>query len=144
MLEESKVVLLRKAYQSFNARDIDGVLATMHPDVERPNGMEGGIVHGVAGVREYWTRQWGMLDPQVEPKSFDLDAAGRVVVGVHQVVRDLSGKGIAGSNGRACVLHGRRPHSRYGDPRVNNSVPLSAYDPHSQKAIQRQLYSRPI
>jgi len=92
MLEESKVVLLRKAYQSFNARDIDGALATMQPDVEWPNGMEGGTVHGHDGVRQYWTRQWGMLDPHVEPKSFDLDAAGRVVVGVHQVVRDLSGK----------------------------------------------------
>jgi hypothetical protein len=92
MLEESKVSALKKAYQSFNARDIDGALATMQPDVEWPNGMEGGIVHGHAGVREYWTRQWGMLNPHVEPVTFDVDAAGRIVVGVHQVVRDLSGK----------------------------------------------------
>jgi ketosteroid isomerase-like protein len=92
MLEESKVSALKKAYRAFNARDIDGALATMQPDVEWPNGMEGGIVHGHAGVREYWTRQWGMLDPHVEPVTFDADAADRVVVGVHQVVRDLSGK----------------------------------------------------
>jgi ketosteroid isomerase-like protein len=92
MVEESKVAILRKAYQSFNARDIDGALATMQPDVEWPNGMEGGTVHGHAGVREYWTRQWGLLDPHVEPMTFNLDEAARVVVGVHQVVRDLSGK----------------------------------------------------
>ena len=92
MVEESKVAILRKAYQSFNARDIYGALATMQPDVQWPNGMEGGTVHGHAGVREYWTRQWGLLDPHVEPLTFNLDVEGDVVVGLHQVVRDLSGK----------------------------------------------------
>ena len=47
-----------------------------------------------AGVREYWTRQWGLIDPQVEAVTFDLDEAGRVVVGVHQVVRNLSGESL--------------------------------------------------
>ncbi|MFZ0199070.1 MAG: nuclear transport factor 2 family protein [Candidatus Sulfotelmatobacter sp.] len=92
MVEEFKVVLLKKAYAAFNLRDIDSALATMQPDVEWPNGMEGGVVHGRAGVREYWTRQWGMVDPHVEPKSFELDQTGRVVVAVHQVVQDLNGK----------------------------------------------------
>ncbi len=92
MVEEFKVVLLKKAYAAFNLRDIDSALATMLPDVEWPNGMEGGVVHGRAGVREYWTRQWGMVDPHVEPKSFELDQTGRVVVAVHQVVQDLNGK----------------------------------------------------
>ena len=84
--------LLKKAYQAFNARDIDGALATMVPDVVWPNGMEGGTVHGHEGVRAYWTRQWGMLDPHVDPVSLVVDNAGRIVVGVHQVVRDLSGR----------------------------------------------------
>ena len=84
--------LLQRAYAAFNARDIDGALATMRPDVVWPNGMEGGTVHGHEGVRAYWTRQWGMVDPLVEPKTFVVDSAGRIVVGVHQVVRDLSGK----------------------------------------------------
>ncbi len=92
MVEESHVVLLKKAYAAFNARDIDSTLATMRSDVEWPNGMEGGIVHGHAGVREYWTRQWGIVNPHVEPKSFGLDKRGRVVVAVHQVVQDLTGK----------------------------------------------------
>ncbi len=92
MVEESKIALLKKAYAAFNIRDIDSALATMQPDVEWPNGMEGGTVHGRAGVREYWTRQWGILNPHVEPKSFTLDETGRVVVAVHQVVQDLTGK----------------------------------------------------
>src|ERR1700685_4129178 len=87
---ESDIALLKRAYEAFNARDIDAALAAMHPDVEWPNGMEGGTVHGHIGVREYWTRQWGILDPYVEPKSFNLDETGRVVVEVQQVVRDLA------------------------------------------------------
>jgi hypothetical protein len=94
MVEGSQMSLLRKAYAAFNARDIDSALATMQPDVAWPNGMEGGMVHGHAGVREYWTRQWGLIDPQVEAVTFDLDEAGRVVVGVHQVVRNLSGESL--------------------------------------------------
>jgi ketosteroid isomerase-like protein len=87
----SSVELIKRAYTAFNARDMDAALATMQPDVEWPNGMEGGMVHSHAGVREYWTRQWGMIDPHVDPVTFRADDAGRIVVGVHQVIRDLSG-----------------------------------------------------
>ena len=84
--------LLQRAYAAFNARDLDGALATMRPDVVWPNGMEGGVVHGYEGVRAYWTRQWGMINPTVDPISFSEDGSGRIVVNVHQVVRELSGK----------------------------------------------------
>ena len=83
--------LLRRAYETFNARDIDGALALMHPDVEWPNGMEGGYVHSHDAVRDYWTRQWEIIDPLVQPLSFRAEPDGRVVVEVHQVIRDLSG-----------------------------------------------------
>ena len=88
----SETDLLKKAYAAFNARDIDGALSTMRADVEWPNGMEGGTVYGHEGVRAYWTRQWGMIDPHVDPMTFDVDSSGKVNVGVHQVIRDLSGK----------------------------------------------------
>ena len=84
--------LLRRAYRAFNARDTDGALALMHPDVDWPNGMEGGREVGHDAVRAYWTRQFGMIDSHVEPVAFESDAEDRVVVDVHQVVRDLDGK----------------------------------------------------
>ncbi len=84
--------LLRRAYEAFNARDVDAVLALMHPDVDWPNGMEGGRVLGHAAVREYWTRQFEVIDSRVEPEAFTTDAEGRVVVDVHQVVRDTAGE----------------------------------------------------
>ncbi|HWG20553.1 MAG TPA: nuclear transport factor 2 family protein [Terracidiphilus sp.] len=84
--------MLFGAYRDFNARRLDAVLARMRRDVVWPNGMEGGFVHGHAGVRDYWTRQWAMIDPHVEPIGIEEDEAGRLVVNVHQVVRDLAGQ----------------------------------------------------
>ncbi|HEX6460515.1 MAG TPA: nuclear transport factor 2 family protein [Thermoleophilaceae bacterium] len=83
--------LLKAAYAAFNARDIERALTLMHADVDWPNGMEGGRVRGLDGVREYWTRQFGMIDSHVEPERFELLDDGRVAVRVHQVVRSLDG-----------------------------------------------------
>jgi len=82
---------MKAMYAAFNARDIDAVLAAMRPDVDWPNGMEGGRVRGHDGVREYWTRQWSMINPKVYPVKVSEDEFGRVVVDVHQVVRNLEG-----------------------------------------------------
>jgi hypothetical protein len=87
--------LLRDLYVAFNARDVDAVLAHMHPDVDWPNAFEGGRVHGREAVREYWTRQFEQIDPRVEPERFTVTDDGRVAVEVHQVVRDLDGAIVA-------------------------------------------------
>jgi hypothetical protein len=84
--------MLQKVYAEFNSRNIDKVLALMHPDVDWPNGMEGGRVRGHNGVREYWTRQWKSLSPNVQPIGFTSDELGRTVVEVRQVVHDMQGK----------------------------------------------------
>jgi uncharacterized protein (TIGR02246 family) len=83
--------LLERTYAAFNARDVEAVLALMHPDVDWPNGMPGGRVAGREAVRAYWTRQWGLIDPTVEPRRVQPTPDGRVAVDVHQVVRDLAG-----------------------------------------------------
>jgi hypothetical protein len=87
--------LLRRAYEAFNARNIDGALALMHPDVDWPNGMEGGRERGHDAVRAYWQRQFELIDSRVEPLRFEVDAEGRVLVDVHQVVRDLAGEVVS-------------------------------------------------
>ena len=88
---ESTEHLLRAMYEGFNARQIDEVLSKLHPQVDWPNGMEGGRVLGREAVREYWTRQWKMINPIVEPVSITPDETGHPDVQVHQVVRDLAG-----------------------------------------------------
>ena len=92
---KSQQALLGKAYAAFNSRDIDGVLGFMHPDVDWPNGMEGGRMRGHNAVRSYWERQWSIINPRVEPLGFATDASGRIVVEVHQVIRDLGGQTLA-------------------------------------------------
>jgi len=65
-----EVDFLKCVYDRLNARDMENVLAAMHEDVIWANGMEGGHVHGRDEVRSYWTRQWRMIDPHVEPVAF--------------------------------------------------------------------------
>ncbi|HEY1946794.1 MAG TPA: nuclear transport factor 2 family protein [Bryobacteraceae bacterium] len=90
MLDE--VELLKHLYDRFNARDMENVLAALDADVIWANGMEGGHVHSRVGVRDYWTRQWALLDPRVQPIAFSNGPEGEVVVDVHQVVYGLDGK----------------------------------------------------
>jgi len=82
--------LLTDLYAAFNARDIDRCLTVMHPDVTWANGMDGGNVHGHEGVRAYWTRQWKLVNPRVDPKNFQSNG-DRVSVDVHQVVHAMDG-----------------------------------------------------
>jgi ketosteroid isomerase-like protein len=88
----AEIELLQRMYAAFNRRDIESVLAAMQDNVDWPNGMEGGRVLGKAAVRDYWRRQFEMLDPNVEPKNFTKEADGRIAIDVHQVVHDRSGK----------------------------------------------------
>src|ERR1700761_7456749 len=90
------VEVLRRMYTCFNAREIDGVLGALADDVVWANGMDGGHVHGRQAVREYWTRQWTMVSPHVEPVSFHRTADGAIVAEVQQSVRDLEGKPLQG------------------------------------------------
>ena len=67
-------------YAAFNTRDIDALLEQMTPDVASPNAWEGGRVHGHEEVRDYWSRQWSVIDPSVEPVAFNVRPDGRVAV----------------------------------------------------------------
>ena len=78
-------------YKNFNARKIDLVIEKMTVGVKWANGMEGGYVFGHEGVRNYWTRQFTMINPTITPLDIDVEN-GVVKIKVHQVVHDLNGK----------------------------------------------------
>ncbi len=86
------IEVVTRLYHRFNARDIDGVLAALADDVAWANGMDGGYVHGREAVRAYWTRQWAIVSPHVQPLSFHQAADGAISVEVQQTVRDLEGR----------------------------------------------------
>ena len=81
---------LKRVYAAFNARDLDTAVSLMHPDVNWPNGWEGGRIQGRDAVREYWTRQFQSIHSNVEPIDFT-ESGDRVAVTVRQVIRDLDG-----------------------------------------------------
>jgi ketosteroid isomerase-like protein len=83
--------LIRDLYASFNARDIEAVIALMAPDVDWPNAWEGGRLHGTQAVREYWPRQFAAIDGRVEPTAIEIEG-NTVTVTVHQTVRSKQGE----------------------------------------------------
>jgi len=98
--------LLTAAYAAFNRRDIDAVLELMSPDVDWPNGMEGGRVHGHREVRAYWTRQWAVVDPHVEPVRIERRSSG----GARSFREDP-----AGPDGGARLYRTGQPYRAHGD-----------------------------
>lgn len=83
--------LIKKAYSAFNSRDIDTALSTFHSDVQWPKAFEGGYVSGHNEIREYWTRQWAEINPNVEPIRITERQNGTIEVEILQIVKDLKG-----------------------------------------------------
>jgi ketosteroid isomerase-like protein len=90
-----EIELLQRVYAAFNRRDFESVLARMQENIDWPNRWEGGRVVGKSAVRDYWKRQFEVLDSIVEPKKFTRESDGRIAIDVHQVVHDKSGKLVA-------------------------------------------------
>ena len=84
--------VIHQIYNGFNARDMEGIFALLTDDVAWANGMEGTHIHGKDAIRDYWTYQWSVIDPHVEPLKIAKAADGSLVVDVHQVVKNLEGQ----------------------------------------------------
>ena len=84
----------KNIYQYFNERNIELVIDNMTDDVQWANGMEGGYLHGRDAVREYWTRQFGLINSKVVPLQVEGDR-DVIKIKVHQVVHDLNGNLLA-------------------------------------------------
>jgi hypothetical protein len=83
---------LQNLYDAFNKREIETIIALMRSDVKWANGLEGGFVDGRDAVREYWTNQFKVIQPELE---FETDEKNRNVVTVHQIIKDLQGNVLA-------------------------------------------------
>ena len=77
---ENETALITQLYEDFNARKADAILARLSEDVMWANGMEGGYVNGHKDLREYWERQWTMLNPQIKAVGFSKTEDGSIFV----------------------------------------------------------------
>jgi hypothetical protein len=84
-------ISLQNLYDAFNKREIETLLSMMDENVKWANGMEGGFVFGRQNVREYWRKQFELINPQLEALAFKTDEKNREVVTLRQIVRDLDG-----------------------------------------------------
>ena len=86
---------LQNLYDAFNKREIEIIISLMRPDVKWANGLAGGFVYGRDAVREYWTNQFKLIQPELETLNFETDEKNRNLVTVHQIIRDLQGNVLA-------------------------------------------------
>ena len=55
---------------------------------------------GTTVSRDYWTRQWAMMDSRAEPTGFSIGEDGTVYVEVHLTARDLHGNALFDEKGK--------------------------------------------
>ncbi|RYZ95287.1 MAG: nuclear transport factor 2 family protein [Moraxellaceae bacterium] len=97
-MSKNNIQLINRLYESFNARDINSVLTALTADVAWANGMEGGHVHGHKALQDYWTRQWEIVSPHVEPIEFQQIKDDVIEVKVIQSIFDLNGQPLSGQS----------------------------------------------
>lgn len=84
--------LLTSLYEAFNRKDIEAVVASMHPDVSWPDLFGEGRRSGRDALRAMWRDQFSKIDPEATPISITTLQDGRVEVTLAYVVRTLDGK----------------------------------------------------
>lgn len=97
----SPEVTIAQAYAAFNERDVEQVLSLMSDSVCWAKASEGGSVTGKEEIRDCWRRQWMEFDPIVKPIEITAQPDEKVLVRVHQIVKDISGNLLSNSE----VLH---------------------------------------
>lgn len=86
--------LLTRLYEAFNRKDIEAVVAALHPDVDWPDLLDGGRLRGREAVRDYWKRQFAIISPEATPIEFGERPGGGLSVKIHYVVRAADGGGL--------------------------------------------------
>jgi len=83
---------LTRLYEAFNRKDIEAVVASLHPDVSWPNLFGEGRLRGRQAMRDMWRDQFATINPEATPLEFTTLPDGRVAVRISYVVRTLDGR----------------------------------------------------
>lgn len=84
--------LLNGLYEAFNRKDIEAVIAALHPDVTWPNLFAGGQLRGHEAMRAMWRDQFSKINPEATPISITELPDDRWQVKIAYVVRTVDGK----------------------------------------------------
>lgn len=86
-----RIALLARMYEAFNSKDLDALMAGTHPDVVWPDFIAGGVIRTREALRDYWARQFAMVDPEASPIEYFPLSDDRVRVKIHYVIRSATG-----------------------------------------------------
>jgi hypothetical protein len=124
---DAKVATFGRAYELFNERDIDQLLAMMVDDVQWPDVADGVVLEGRTAVRTYWERQFAVTRPRVVPTEF-VAVGDDITVVVDQRIFDLDGAPLTDS---AVVFH----RYSFREERIRRM----AVHPHREDAISQAV-----
>ncbi|WGM39418.1 nuclear transport factor 2 family protein [Caulobacter sp. NIBR1757] len=89
---DARRALLLRFYKAIDARNVDAVMAQLHPDVDFPDQLnEDRRLHGAAAVRAYYERAFGLIAGENALSAFHPRPDGTVEVRVHHHVTSLDG-----------------------------------------------------
>ncbi|HML01579.1 MAG TPA: nuclear transport factor 2 family protein [Acidimicrobiales bacterium] len=88
-----RVPLVRSGYDRFNEQDLDRLLALFTDDIEWPDVMNGGVLHGISEVREYFERIFAITTLHVTVGDV-VEIGDAVVAATYQQFYDLDGKAL--------------------------------------------------
>lgn len=84
--------LVTRLYEALNRQDVDALVALVHPLVDWQDLLNGGRRSGPEDMRDYWTRQFAIIRPEIAPISFDRLPDGRLAAHVMMTVLSTEGR----------------------------------------------------
>ena len=93
-METVSTTIVRAAYDAYNARDDEALLAFVTDDVSWPDGTTDDKtkrLHGREALKAYWLKQWAVSRTRDTPTEVTELPGGRVKVRLDQVVHTLDG-----------------------------------------------------
>jgi len=87
----ARSAVLVEVYAAFNARDLERMGRAFHVEVEWPDLLEGGVLHGRQTVVDYFRRQFALMQPEAEIIDITPVGEDQAIVHVQYAVRDAQG-----------------------------------------------------
>lgn len=84
--------LLSRAYEAYNARNLEALGAVLHDDAEWPDSLEGGLVTGRAAVIAYFARQFDLMQLDARQITVREEPPSRIVLDIQYAVRSREGQ----------------------------------------------------
>lgn len=83
--------VLARSYEAMNAQDIEGVRATLHPDADWPDTLEGGRLQGREAIVAHYRQLFALTRPNIQLIRVVDEAPGVLEVEVQLLVQDHKG-----------------------------------------------------